>query len=220
MSVQESCKPSVSTQPHTHIHATRDGKNSLCKTLVCPARSSHATCSPDPSTKSRHTLFGSSCTSISGAYGALNSERWYLFTPAPAPARDPAVAAALSTTNPCSSRHMHLRFHSRLSGNCTLTSPMKAATRGGPTASEETSSWSVGEMPVGVLLERPALSDDDSRRMKRPVRLPERFSDLASSPEPLVSVKAEGDMAGMGAASRLTEERRLLMERRRVRDED
>jgi hypothetical protein len=113
---------------------------------------------------------------------------------------------------------------------------MYAAIDGGPraaallllpasTASADTSSWSVGEMPVGVFF-RLDPSDDESRLMNRPARPLDLFSpplvDDFSSPEQLVSVYDDGDMAttvgGAFAASLLTDDRRLLMESRRVKD--
>lgn len=76
-----------------------------------------------------------------------------------------------------------------------------------------TSSWTVGEMPVGVAVLPRELDSEERRRMKRPAR--DFFLSLVgllSSPETELSVSAEGDRTL--SLSRLNEERRLLMESR------
>jgi hypothetical protein len=95
--------------------------------------------------------------------------------------------------------------------------------------SAASSSWSVGEIPGEGVFRLPP-SDDDSRRMNLPARLfdflspplllllPVPLPDLASSPEPLVSVIIVGDKADGVTASLLMDDLRLLMDRRRGND--
>lgn len=118
---------------------------------------------------------------------------------------------------PCESRHMLRRFQRRLSGNCTLTSPMYETIDGGPVVAGRggsgTSSWTVGERTVGGVVLPRELERDESRRMKRAARdLDLSLFDLVSSPEAELSVVAEGDSTF--SLSRLKDDRRLLMDSR------